>query len=908
MSAPTSTVTPTANAANAAPAAAVLLLDPTGRITAANATARSLWQITEAELLGETFASLFHFEVVSDGPEWLEAQWEVILGAALERSALLTLQPRESAPHNQCVRIEPALGAHGGYIAVVQPPATTVAITSREDGLTLLVEQSAVGFFDLNFKANRISYSPVWKKLLGYTVGELADTHETWLSHIHPEDSDAAPYHIGKKHTIGTRRIAGECRMRHRRGHYVWLHTTGLQQVSATGELERVTGFCTDITERRELEEASLTNDARLQDLSTGGPLGAFEFDFVHQSHWVSPAWCRLLGLGEITRADALSSFTRSLPSRAGTPDPVAWLLARAPGQSTFLESLELRDAGGRAVPVLLGAHRTFTRKRELARVVGFICPLPTALSAITFDDGPALSAQLLSETFSTLTEAVLIADANGDIVFVNHAAARLLARAPSDVVGRPVDQAFRLANRLTGRPGDNPVEAALATDGLLPLNNEQALLPEHLFEQTSSPFAITDSPAVSGSAPRPIVWTARAIRGPNSKATGVVIVFRDPNEVSLTPDELVRANRFETLGQLAGGIAHDFNNLLTTILGTIALAVESQDPAPLADAEKACLAAKGLTKQLLLVAKGGSATQSVVSAQEILDDALRLAAAGTTASVSVSVAPGTDAVSVDRAQILQVFQNLVLNAIQAMPPAPHVARVQLCARNIAAAENQIPGLAPGNYVEFESRDNGAGIPPEYLEKIWDPFFTTKKHGTGLGLATVLSIVRKHGGQIGLSSTVGVGSVFTVYLPHADRPADVQARKAPSLRFGTGRVLFMDDDEKISTLTAGMLGSLDYKYDLAKNGEEAIALYKRYLNIGRPYDAVIMDLTVVGGMGGEDCFKQLLQLDPDVRAVVSSGYDNDDMARRYLEMGFCGYLTKPYRVAELGKILKTVLS
>ena len=908
MSASTGTATSFANAAGAAPAAAVLLLDASGRVTAANATARSLWQITEAELLGEPFPSLFHFEVVSDGPEWLEAQWDVILSVALERTALLTVQPRESAPHNRSVRIEPALGAHSGYIAVVQPPATAVAPPAREDGFALLVEQSAVGFFDLNLKASRFSYSPVWKKLLGYAAAELADNHETWRSLIHPEDSDAAPYFIGKKYASGTRRIAGECRMRHRLGHYVWLHTTGLQQVNDDGELERVTGFCIDITERRELEEASLANDARLQDLSTGGPLGAFELDFLQQSHWVSAAWSRLLGLGEITRADALAAFTRALPAPAEAADPAAWLLALAPGESSFVESLELRHADGRAVPVLFGAHRTFTRKRELARVVGFICPLPQTLSAITFDDGPALSAQLLSETFATLTEAVLITDAAGQVVFVNHAAARLLARAPADTINRPIDQVFRLADRLTGRPRETPFDAALAADGLLPLNNQQALLPEHLFDQTSSPFAITDSPAISGTAARPVVWTARAIRGLNGKITGVVVVFRDPNESSLTPDELMRANRFETLGQLAGGIAHDFNNLLTTILGTIALAVKNQDPAPLGDAEKACLAAAGLTKQLLLVAKGGSATRSVLSAQDVLDDALRLAASGTTAAVSISVAPGTNAISVDCAQILQVFQNLVLNALQAMPPDPHVGRVQLCARNLTVSGKKIPGLTPGDYVEFECRDNGAGIPPEYLEKVWDPFFTTKKHGTGIGLATVLSIVRKHGGQIGLSSTVGVGTVFTVYLPQADRPAEVETRRAPSLRFGTGRVLFMDDDEKISALTAGMLGSLEYKYDLAKTGEEAIALYKRYLNIGRPYDVVIMDLTVVGGMGGEDCFKQLLQLDPDVRAVVSSGYDNDDMARRYLAMGFCGYLTKPYRVSDLGKILKTVLS
>jgi DNA-binding NtrC family response regulator len=135
----------------------------------------------------------------------------------------------------------------------------------------------------------------------------------------------------------------------------------------------------------------------------------------------------------------------------------------------------------------------------------------------------------------------------------------------------------------------------------------------------------------------------------------------------------------------------------------------------------------------------------------------------------------------------------------------------------------------------------------------------------------------------------------------------VEAHRAPTLRFGTGRILFMDDDEKICALTGGMLESLEYKFDTARNGEEAIALYKRYLNIGRPYDVVILDLTIVGGMGGEDTFKKLREMDPDVRAIVASGYDSEEMERQFLDLGFCGYLRKPYRIKDLGVILKTVL-
>eukprot|EP01035_Chromulina_nebulosa_P009841 gene9841-biopygen8247 len=199
---------------------------------------------------------------------------------------------------------------------------------------------------------------------------------------------------------------------------------------------------------------------------------------------------------------------------------------------------------------------------------------------------------------------------------------------------------------------------------------------------------------------------------------------------MTLTPDELVRSNRFESLGLLAGGIAHDFNNLLTTILGAVSLAKDNRDASALGDAEQACITAKGLTKQLLAFAKGGVGTQSVCAPKEILDDSLKIAAAASTAEITKDYQENVEPVQVDRAQILQVFQNLIVNALQAMPPPPHRPRLQIRASNVTLADDQVPALPAGDYVEFEVRDNGSGIKPEHVEKIFDPFFTTKKHGT----------------------------------------------------------------------------------------------------------------------------------------------------------------------------------
>ncbi|HEX2853537.1 MAG TPA: ATP-binding protein [Opitutaceae bacterium] len=874
---------------------AVLLLDGAGRITAANLAARTLWQTGERDLIGEPFSSLIHFEVVSKEPDWLEAQWEVLLANALDQNTTLSVQPKDTAPLEAFIRLEKINGPTPSYLATIQPlpTASSHAAAAGEDDVAsafrLLTEKGTAGFFDLQLKTGRVRFSPAWKKLLGYVDSELPDTLEMWHQLIHPDDSAAAPDKAGKKLTTGARPFNLEFRMKHRLGHWIWIQCIGVQTLGATGELERVIGLHLDITERKELEESSLANDSRMQDLSESGPLGAFELDFATHNFWLSSAWKKMLGYAEEEMTDDETGFALALPEEAAARDVEGWLRALSPGQPEVLEPVRLSAKGGAQLPVLLGMHRVFNRKREISRVVGFACALPENLSAGEAGDELA-PGPLAMEAFNILGEAVILTDARSQVLFANTTAARLLRATPEQITRHPAGDIFRVVNRESGNPGDNVCERALAADQPLPLASSDALVP-----------------LLEGAAPVPIVWTARVAFDAHNKPRGVVIIFRNPDEMNLTPEELVRANRFESLGVLAGGIAHDFNNILSTILGGVSLAKDNRDYTLLNDVENACLNAKGLAKQLLAVAKGGGVTQSVLPLHDVLKDCVKIAGAGSAAMITLEVAENAAAILADRAQISQVFQNLIINALQAMPPPPHMARVEVRGRNITLGEGQVPPLAAGEYVEVEVRDNGSGIKPEHREKIFDAFFTTKKHGTGLGLATVISIVRKHGGQIGLDSAVGVGTAFTVYLPRADQPAEVQARKAPSLRFGTGRVLFMDDDARISELTGTMLASLDYKFDLAKNGEEAIALYQRYLNIGRPYDVVIMDITVIGGMGGEQAFKKLRELDPDVRAIVSSGYDNDEMARRFLDMGFCGYLTKPYRVIDLGKILKTVL-
>jgi two-component system cell cycle sensor histidine kinase/response regulator CckA len=882
---------------SAASGGAVLVLDAQGRVELANGGAAQLWQAKPTELAGDHFANLFAFEVTSNDPEFLSAQWEVIQAAALAQPTPLQLQPKEAAAFNAVVRLERAGEEPARFFAFVsraQPApaaggeeATAGANPAAGNLLGVLNEKSPLGFFDLNFVRQEAYFSPTWKRMLGHTDASLPNAFETLPALIHEDDSAAAPDKLaGRAPSTGSRPFTVEYRMKHARGHFVWVQCTGVQLFAPNGALQRVVGAHLDISERKELEEQALHAEERLAALSDRGRLALFEIDFIGENTWLSPAFKAVLGFGESELPDTPESFLRALPPEDSTGGLAAFFTQKQPGQPVYFDALHLRHRNGTDLWGYAGIVRVLSRKKELQRVLGFLAPMPEGVAA---GAGGGLNAEQFSAVLAELHEGVLLTDARDQIVYVNPVAERLLARHVEQIVGRAASEIFRLSHRVSGAAGESPIEKALTTGEGTPLNNE---------------FNLERG---AGAKPAPIVFSCRPVADASGAVAGAVVVFRDPTEMSLTPEELVKANRFDSLGQLAGGIAHDYNNLLTTILGGISLALDSRDYSGLENSSKACDAAKALSKQLLMFSKGGTGTRQVIRTADLLRDSIRVASSGSTVKVELNAPADLATIQVDRAQLLQVFQNLIINAIQAMPNGQ--GNVWVTAGNVTLAENQIPPLAAGQYVAIEVRDNGSGIKPEHLEKIFDPFFTTKKTGTGLGLATVLSIVKRHGGQIGLDSELGVGTTFTVFLPRAEQETVVEARRAPTLNVATrtNRVLFMDDDPEISRLTEGMLLGMGYKVDLAKNGDEAITLYKRYLNIQRPHDVVIMDLTVIGGMGGEECFRKLRELHPEVRAIVASGYDSDEMVKQFLDLGFLGYLTKPYRVGDLSRVIKKVL-
>ena len=386
--------------------------------------------------------------------------------------------------------------------------------------------------------------------------------------------------------------------------------------------------------------------------------------------------------------------------------------------------------------------------------------------------------------------------------------------------------------------------------------------------------------------------------------------ITRDITSRKRMENELLKVEKLESLGILAGGIAHDFNNILSAILGNVSLAKLLVQPEEklytyINNAETACARARDLTQQLLTFAKGGAPVKKTSSIAQLLNETAGFALRGSNVRCEFQIAEDLWTAEVDEGQISQVIHNLVINADQAMPEG---GALKVRAENILVNGQQNIPLPEGKYIAVAVSDQGIGIPKEYITKIFDPFFTTKQKGSGLGLASCYSILVNHGGYITAASEPGAGSTFTFYLPASAEKIEHKEVAGEVNSDGKGRILVMDDEDIIRDMAQELLSGLGYEVELAGDGAEALNRYQEARASGAPVDAVIMDLTIPGGMGGEEAIQKLLAVDPEARAIVSSGYSNNPIMADYKKYGFSGVLAKPYKIAELSAVLQSVMN
>ncbi|MBI1912571.1 MAG: PAS domain S-box protein [Deltaproteobacteria bacterium] len=388
-----------------------------------------------------------------------------------------------------------------------------------------------------------------------------------------------------------------------------------------------------------------------------------------------------------------------------------------------------------------------------------------------------------------------------------------------------------------------------------------------------------------------------------------LLCLHRDITERKHLEKETLKVQKLESVGLLAGGIAHDFNNLLTGILGNISLIKYTSEKDEfifqrIERLEKAALQASNLTKQLLTFAKGGDPVKEVVSLGELLTDTASFAIRDSNVKCSFSIAQDLRHVIADPWQITHVINNLTVNAVQAMPNG---GEIQLRAENITVKETSNLPLKSGEYVKISIEDSGIGISEENLQKVFDPYFTTKQTGSGLGLAVSYSIIKNHDGYIGVSSLVEKGTSFQIYLPTSDIKTAPNTGEDITVK-GKGRILIMDDEELVRDIALEALTYLGYDVQTSKEGRQAVNMYKEAIDKGIPFSAVIMDLTIPGGMGGREAIIELLKFDPNARVIVSSGYSKDAILQDYRKYGFRGFVAKPYNIAALSKAVDQVIN
>ncbi|MGD9850026.1 MAG: PAS domain-containing protein [Nitrospirales bacterium] len=401
-------------------------------------------------------------------------------------------------------------------------------------------------------------------------------------------------------------------------------------------------------------------------------------------------------------------------------------------------------------------------------------------------------------------------------------------------------------------------------------------------------------------------------VDGPKNRVMGIA---QDVTERKKWEEERLRSAKLESLGLLAGGLAHDFNNLLTTILGQVSLAKFGLDPSHplyvrLIEAEKASTRAQEIAGQLLTFSKGGVPIKRVLTLGSLIEDNVRLVLAGSNVRPVFHIYEPLAYVSVDAGQICQVIHNLVINARQAMGQG---GECTIHAYNISSDE-----LPHADFVHQEPRhsqwvridivDQGIGVSPDHLDKIFDPYFTTKATGSGLGLATSYSIMRNHGGMLLVDSQVGSGAKFSMLLPAIVGSEVTQEMVPDQFHRGDGKILIMDDELQIRRVLGEMVETCGYSYQTAKDGREALQVFHEALERGTPFSAVILDLTVPGGMGGKEVIGELRELDPHVKGIVVSGYSNDPVLAHFKEYGFKGRVAKPFNLVDLSNVLNAVLN
>lgn len=636
--------------------------------------------------------------------------------------------------------------------------------------------------------------------------------------------------------------------------------------------------------ERKQAKKALIESEQQLRSLHENAREGIFRTTPDGQFLYANPAMARIFGFDSIDQlfevnANELyfhSEDRQAALSMFSQKEPVADL------------ELRMRRRDGTVIWIRENAIVNQGTEGEILTYEGFISDI-TERKKVEL----ALSAERerLSTTLRSITDGVIATDLELRVLLINQAAEKLTGCEKSESVGLEVNEVFHLENKSL---------------------SEKLVFPDaqKLIELEKQPIPADSFLITKNGDQRPVEGSATCLTDREGQNIGTVIVFRDITEKRQLELEMLRAAKLESIAILAGGLAHDFNNFLMEIQLNISTARLAALERPeiqkqLKDVEKTIARVKSLTRQLLTFSQGDSPLKTRTVLAPLLKESVKFSLRGTSVKPKFKIDDSLGIVEIDTGQINQVISNLVINARLATPEG---GRLEVSAGNIEVNEMHPVGpLEPGRYVWTTIQDKGRGIDPDIIDKIFDPYFTTRDDGTGLGLFSCYSIIEKHGGWITATSEVGKGSTFSFYLPMVEEDIPSDAQDVQSVSPGTGRILVMDDESGIRTGLTQLLEKIGYETDAAADGKSAIEKYRESLQSGNPFDLVILDLTIPNGMGGIQTLGELKMLNPDVKAVMASGYSEGPEIAHFTDFGFSEMLVKPYTIEELSQVLKRAL-
>jgi PAS domain S-box-containing protein len=799
------------------------------------------------------------------------------------------------------------------------------ALRCSEERYALAQKTGNIGSWDWDIISNNLHWSEQIEPMFGFTQGQFGATYDAFLECVHPEDRQSVIDSVNesvdedKEYNIEHRIIWPD-------GTVKWISETGSVFRDDDDKAIRMLGVVQDITERKVAEKQREANLYFFKSLEQVNRV------IQQASDLEQMLWDTIRSVFSIFGCDRIWLFYPCDPNAQTFQIPVEYTRSEYPGVIDKNIDLPMKPGADTVcayvlksnIPVTFGPDTDNPIYKELTDQFGVLSMLATAIypkigkpwmfgmhqcsharvwsqneqqlfGEISRRLSDALSSMLLlkdlqesEERYRTLIETagegVWIVDNNTLTTFTNHQMAEMLGYTVEEMLFKPVstfldeENAAKFMEKVSSR-----------------INGKG--------EQYDLCFRCKDGSNLWG------IVNACPIFDSEDQVTGSFGMISDITMRKKMEEELAKSAKLESIGTLAGGIAHDFNNILSAILGNVSLAKMYIDSGSklfefIDQAEKAALRAGDLTQQLLTFSKGGAPILETTSIEEVIRDSSGFAVRGSKSKCEFNIPRNLHNVRADAGQISQVINNLVMNADHSMPDG---GVIQITAKNIAILKESKPPLKEGEYVKVSVEDSGVGIPHDNLQKIFDPFFTTKEQGNGLGLSSCYSIIKKHQGHISVDSQEGIGSIFNLYLPATESKATIKKKVDDVLVEGSGRILVLDDDESVRNLANAILSRLGYEVHLTDEGSKAITLYRKAGEAKQPFDAVIVDLTIPGGLGGREVIKKLCKIDPDVKAVVSSGYSTDPIMSDFKTYGFQGRISKPYQAGELSRVIKEVL-